>query len=252
MAKGALAHQQVIASIWGHLENRPPSLDDDGHLRTCAPPPAFQIERDFWALAGISGAEDFFEAWERWDFSWKALFLEEEVREVRLKVDPKILKASLLKEGEALFRSRLRGPARAFEQEGDNEEPTTYICNLRDSQGNMCLQEFESRGGLLAHQSRSVGGEHGKLNPLFSTVLTNVCPWCRTSFSSKDRARQHVRTAWLTNRSRLNRAAFDWDLIIPKSLQCPMCESDFDTLAEYHDHAVECHLPPPPLVVQPR
>eukprot|EP00959_Pyramimonas_sp_CCMP1952_P395976 8296814-Pyramimonas_sp.AAC.1 len=31
-----------------------------------------------------------------------------------------------------------------------------------------------------------------------------------------------------------------------------MCEHDFDTLAEYHDHAVEYHLPPPPLVVQPR
>eukprot|EP00959_Pyramimonas_sp_CCMP1952_P425585 8914556-Pyramimonas_sp.AAC.1 len=47
--------------------------------------------------------EDFYERWEEWDYSYIALFHNDEVRDALLAVDASILKASILTEGEAAW-----------------------------------------------------------------------------------------------------------------------------------------------------
>eukprot|EP00959_Pyramimonas_sp_CCMP1952_P333838 6991251-Pyramimonas_sp.AAC.1 len=86
---GAVARRMAIAAIWGALQNGPESLDAEGKLTKSAPPIAVQMEKDVWTFARISGAGDFFESRDRWGHSWKALFLEDEVREFFLKLDAK-------------------------------------------------------------------------------------------------------------------------------------------------------------------
>ena len=61
------------------------------------------------------------------------------------------------------------------------------------------------------HQLRSKLQGHGRQTSVFSSVITNYCPWCRSTFSSTKIARKHAAASMLSGHCRVD-AAFPWPI----------------------------------------
>ncbi|CAK0875338.1 unnamed protein product, partial [Prorocentrum cordatum] len=171
MVRHPLAHQQVIAALWGHLEDEPSPIDIEGKLTVSTSPFARQFTRDLMLLEGISGTEDFFEEWALVGRAWQELWSCEEVNNAFLKVDAKLLEVSLMREDQIWKKLAPRAK--------ESEEPEgEFVCDLTDSQGAVCGLCFDSLKKLVAHMTKARGGSHGVMCPLRCCVIANQCLNC--------------------------------------------------------------------------
>ena len=119
--------------------------------------------------------------------------------------------------------------------------------------GAPCGSRFQSKGALRCHQLRSMLQGHGSQTSVFSGVITNYCPWRRSTFSTTLIARKHAAASMLSGHCPVDAGAFPWPISPPESLQCRLCddETTYTSIGESHDHSVAVHLPKPSPVSLP-
>ena len=80
-----------------------------------------------------------------------------------------------------------------------------------------------------------VGGEHGLFEET-RAVICNACPWCASTFASKQSAVQHVRNAVIRNKCVCDLNFFNSKLVPPTDIECPICDVMCDSVEEYNWH----------------
>ena len=128
-----------------------------------------------------------------------------------------------------------------------------WCCEILSEAGAPCGSRFQSKRALRCHQLRSKPHGHGRQTCFFSSVITNYCPWCRSTFSSTLTARKHAAALMPPRHCRLDAGAFPWPISPPESLRCRLCdECDTHTsIDDLYDHSVAVHLPKPSPVSLP-
>ena len=128
-----------------------------------------------------------------------------------------------------------------------------WCCEILSEAGAPCGSRFQSKRALRCHQLRSHLHGHGRQTSVFSSVITNHCPWCRSTFSTTLIARKHAAASMLSGHCLVDAGAFPWPISPSVSLQCSLCddETDFTSIDELYDHSVAVHLPKPSPVSLP-
>ena len=104
-----------------------------------------------------------------------------------------------------------------------------WRCEILSEAGAPCGYRFQSKRALRCHQLRSKLHGHGRQTSVLSSVITNYCPWCRSTFSSTMIARKHAAASTLSGQRRVDAGAVPWPISPPKSLQCRLCDDDDTT-----------------------
>ena len=125
-----------------------------------------------------------------------------------------------------------------------------WCCGILSEAGATSGSRFLSKRALRCRLLRSKLHGHGRH---FSSVITDYCPWCRSTFSSTQIARNHAAASMLSGHCRVDAGAFPWPISLPKSLQCRLCDDgDTDTsIDDLYDLSVAVHLPKPSPVSLP-
>ena len=128
-----------------------------------------------------------------------------------------------------------------------------WCCEILSESGIPCRLRFRSKKALRCHHLRSRSYGHGLQTSIFASVITNSCPWCRSTFATTLIARKHAAAAMLSGHCRVDACAFLWPISIPLSLQCRLCDDgdNYTSIDEIYDHAVAAHLPKPAPVSLP-
>ena len=58
-----------------------------------------------------------------------------------------------------------------------------WCCEILSEAGAPCGSRFQSKRAFRCHQLRSNLHGHGRQRSVFSSVIINYCPWCRSTFS---------------------------------------------------------------------
>jgi len=246
MVRWPEAHEHIIACLWGQLrcEDRP-TLDAHGQLSTSANPFAVRLATDMSELISTGMVEDFDEEWKLTGCSWISLFKDENVRVAFLKIDPMVVRIAFLhqhKQG-----GRPWDDAETEEISIAADAVPEFVCELKTATGETCSMIFPSLQQLRDHQAHARGGEHGVVSRFWKGVVTNQCPWCSSTFSTRGTAIAHCRGSYKNKRCIVDNSTFDWPLSVPGSLQCPFdCGFDTDMLKKLQAHLVHSHLPQPP------
>ena len=128
-----------------------------------------------------------------------------------------------------------------------------WCCEILSESGVPCGLRFRSKKALRCHQLRSRSHGHGLQTSIFASVITNSCPWCRSTLATTLIARKHAAAAMLSGHCRVDAGAFPWPISTPLSLQCRLCDDgdNYTSIDEFYDHAVAAHLPKPSPVSLP-
>ena len=112
---------------------------------------------------------------------------------------------------------------------------------------------FGQKKALRCHQLRSRSHGHGLQTSIFASVITNSCPWCRSTSATTLIARKHAAAAMLSGHCRVDAGTFPWPISPPMSLQCRLCDDgdNYTSVDEFYDHALAVHLPKPSPVSLP-
>lgn len=228
----------------GALEGAPELADQEGKLTEHAHPLVRRIERDFEIIEayGDDDVAQFFTTWASYGRSWRALCLQEEVSEAMSYVAPEAVRARWCHM--SLLRAGHRGEDSSFESDPDAPR---YRCGLLSGKGEMCEREFRSRRACALHQRYGGGGmgEHGMVRPLYTVVLTNMCPWCRSTFASRVSASHHCVRSYRSGLGTMDRGAFAWTRVESADTECPFCEFGHSVFAVLQAHIFEHHFPHP-------
>ena len=99
-----------------------------------------------------------------------------------------------------------------------------WCCEILSESGIPCGLRFRSKKALRCHQLRSRSHGHGLQTSIFASVITNSCPWCRSTFATALIARKHAAAAMLSGHCRVDAGAFPWPISTLLSLQCRLCD----------------------------
>lgn len=241
-------HSHVIALIWGKAKfEQHDTIDAHGFLTQQANGMAVQLQHDMDLLRSLREEETFFEEWGRHDYSWRALFHDELVKEF-MKMDFQVFRA-------VFYTDNAPGVVRALEKfkvvdDGADEMDLIdrpYACSLECEDSTICGARFVTKCSLRMHQTHTLGGQHGERSVFYSGIVTNECPWCRSSFASREGASKHSRNAHNVGHCALDQASFPWAVVEPSSLSCPLCdEQPFVSRDLLQRHLVQEHFPPAP------
>ena len=126
-----------------------------------------------------------------------------------------------------------------------------WCCEILSEAGAPCGSRFQSKRAFRCHQLRSNLHGHGRQTSVFSSVITNYCPW--STFSTTLIARKHAAASMLFGHCRVDAGAFPWPISPPKSLQCSLCDGEtvHTSIDELYDHSVAVQLPKPSPVSLP-
>ena len=115
-----------------------------------------------------------------------------------------------------------------------------WCCEILSEAGAPCGSRFQSKRPLRCHQLRSNLHGHGRQTSVFSSVITNHCPRCRSTFSTTLIARKHAASSILSGHCRVDAGAFPWPIFPPESLQCSLCDDEtvYTSIDELYDHSV--------------
>jgi hypothetical protein len=223
-------HGQIIAATFVTVrfeeeENLPSTLDSTGVVQETANPFAKRLRDDVMMYHGISGTEAVFELWNLSGLSRVKLFKDEEVKQAFVILDPSCLRV-------AYWMDLL--PASVVPDEDEEEEFDIFTCELLDKHGEPCGSTFKSAQSLSAQQSRMRGGQHGMVRVLREAVLTNQCPWCRSTLASRETAQAHVVRAWKYKRCRADLSGIKWEARQPPTLSCPLTSAALGSIAGAH------------------
>ena len=94
---------------------------------------------------------------------------------------------------------------------------------MEDEEGGICGKVFQSYKGLTTHIRR----RHDRRDLLSLLTVTNQCPWCMSTFLTRDIAVAHVRRS--CNESGVCREGLSkWARKVQEvdSYHCPVCEHE--------------------------
>ena len=102
-----------------------------------------------------------------------------------------------------------------------------YECGMLMASGDICTRRFHTEADRRKHirLDRRTGGEHGADHPL-QVVITNMCPWCASAFSSRGAAINHARQALQTGVCTTDRAIAPQPVQDESEFQCRHCEKE--------------------------
>ena len=90
---------------------------------------------------------------------------------------------------------------------------------------------------------KHVSSVHRIFSMLYTIVVTNQCPNCMSILSAKNKAYEHLRTAYNSMRCLVDRSAHD--TIDECPLDCPVCDFVAQDLPRLQEHIRERHAPHP-------
>ena len=212
MLRDETSHAQPLAAIFGRFLGIG-VLRRRGGLCEGANPFAVAFHRDGCLFEGVTGTEEPHEALRKDGF--QSLFVaQSEVWEAFLRIDTYLLHAACFTMASGIrFASHMKaqcGETRKFD----------WCCEVMSETGPPFGSRFQSKRALRCHQLRSKLHGHGRQTSVFSSVITNCCAWCRSTFSSTLIARKHAAASMLSGQSRVDAGAFPWPISLPESLQC--------------------------------
>ena len=95
---------------------------------------------------------------------------------------------------------------------------------------------FESIHALHRHQAHPIyGGQHGKIMHE-SCVIGNFCPWCMSTFTSYEGARQHVRNSFRVGYCNVDQNLYNSHMEDFANIQCLLCDHVLIDNYEYSWH----------------
>ena len=195
----------------------------------------------FFLFEGVTGTEELFEALRKDGF--QSLFVSQsDARSFFLRVDTSLFCSACWTMASGM-RLDQRGETRKFD----------WCCEIPLDTGATCGCRFQSKRALRCHQLRSKRNGLGRQTSVLSSVITNYCPWCRSTFSTTLKARKHAAASLLPGHCRVDAGAFPWPISPPKSLQCSLCDEGdtYTSIDDLYDHSVAAHLPKPSHVSLP-
>ena len=126
--------------------------------------------------------------------------------------------------------------------EGGVEMSQQYMCNLITGDV-ACTSCFPSSHALLIHQVM----HHGLRKPLNMFVLTNQCPYCASTFLTREIAMDHVARALAKGECRVDQSAYFTPVHELERNRCLYCSAEFNALEALQSHLAQEHsLGPPP------
>ena len=108
-----------------------------------------------------------------------------EAWEAFLRIDTSLLRAACWTLASGM---RLASHVKALNAE--RPDISSGVVRFLSEAGAPCGSRFQSKRDLRCHQLRSKLHGQGRQTSVFSSVITNYCPWCRSTFSSSLIARQ--------------------------------------------------------------
>ena len=241
-------HCQLLAAVFGKAVFESPSphrcswapslatdLDNSKHN-----PWATQFRADIDFLEKVEDGQSVLEAMEG---DYMSLFREGDAREQFLILDAAVLRVWWL-------HQKAEQTTTAADEEGEVLY-SEFVCELEAEGGESCGKCFRSWQALRMHQTKTGGGEHGRISVFTQAVPTNQCPCCFSTFASRRTAINHLVAAYRAGRCAERRSWHNHGVTQP-TLECPHqdcavadpCPS-FDTLAALNHHIAEQHLPQP-------
>ena len=186
----------VLAALLGDVQGYPDPIAEDGGVRIgpqhSAHPWLMQLCMDLRALNEVDDMEEVIGTFTLPDgrLNIKGLLLD--AREELLRTDVHQLKRAYLSHAIAP-----PGATAVYDLPGcEHYDPNgTFVCHLRQAEGDECLLTFKSRKALATHQRLAIGGEHGSRCYLALMINDPICPICASTFKTKHTARHHVRLA---------------------------------------------------------
>ena len=175
------------------------------------------FHRDVYLFEGDTGTEELYEALRKNGF--QALFVSQsEAWEALQRMDTSLLRAACWTMASGM---KLEKHVKALC--GDDCK-VDWCCEILSESGIPCGLRFRSKKALRCHQLRSRSHEHGLQTSIFASVITNSCPWCRSTFATTLIARKHAAAAMWSGHCRVDAGAFLWPISTPLSLQCRLCD----------------------------
>ena len=246
MLRDEANHAQALAAVFGRFLGRE-VLQKDGDLCEGANPFAVAFHRDVYLFEGVTGTEELYEALRKNGF--QSLFVSQsEAWEALQRMDTSLLRAACWTMASGM---KLEKHVKALC--GDDGK-VDWCCEILSESGVPCGLRFRSKKkALRCHQLRSRSHGHGLQTSIFASVITNSCPWCRSTFATTLIARKHAAAGMLSGHCRVDAGAFPWPISTPLPLQCRLCDDgdNYTSVDEFYDHAVAAHLPKPSLVSLP-
>ena len=128
--------------------------------------------------------------------------------------------------------------------EGGVEMSQQYMCNLITGDV-ACTSCFPSSHALLIHQVM----HHGLRKPLNMFVLTNQCPYCASTFLTREIAMDHVARALAKGECRVDQSVYFTPVHELERNRCLYCSAEFNAFEALQSHLAQEHsLGPPPLL----
>ena len=215
MLRDEANHTLALAAICGRFLGRD-VLEEKGGLCEGANPFAVAFHRDVYLLQGVTGTEELCEALRKVGF--QSLFVSQsEAWEALQRIDTSLLRAACW-----TMASGMRLERHVKAQCGETCK-FDWCCEILSEYGVPCGSRFRSKKALRCHQLRSRLHGHGHQTSVFASVITNYCPWCRSTFVSTLIARKHA-AAMLSGHCRVDAGAFLWPISPFQSLQCRLCD----------------------------
>ena len=144
-----------------------------------ASPFAVAFHRDVHLFEGVTGTEELHEALRR-DGVQSLCVAQSEAREGFLTMPSGMRLANHVK-----FQC---GEVRKFD----------WCCEILSEVGAPCRSRFQSKRALRCRQWRSILLGQRRQTSVFSSVITNYCPWCRSTFSTTLVARKYAAASMLS------------------------------------------------------
>ena len=200
-----------------------------------------EFHRDVYLFEGVTGTEELCEALRQEGF--QSLFVSQsQAWEASQRIDTSLLRAACW-----TMASGMRLERHVKAQCGETCK-VDWCCEILSEVGVPCGLRFRSKKAWRCHQLRSRLHGHGLQTSIFAIdVITNSCPWCRSTFATTLIARKHAAAAMLSGHCRVDAGAFPWPISPPQSLLCRLCQDgdSYTSIDDFYDHAVAVHLPKP-------
>ena len=233
-------HTVLLACLFGDFDwEQTSSLDMEGKPTRQANPWLQQFAQDIDELAVLDSAAYMVSL-----LRGRVLLLFTEFREDFLRIDVSELRAR--------FLGREIPPPGWVEPPGDpadiillpDDDAAVFTCDRKCSDGSVCNKQFSTYRQLRLHMVHTKDGEHGSSRLVQDlAAVSNVCPWCRNRYASRESAKKHIKEAFNRGYCLGKGSAFNPAVYAPKSMACPLCGETCDSLDALLHHVSQHDSP---------